>query len=146
MDTATEVLKLFLENPKENISGQYISERLGISRNAVWKGIEQLRKSGYIIEGITNKGYVISRFPTDVDKHYLQVKLSSFWKEIIVVDSIDSTNIQLKKLADQEQDQNQEQDQDQEQGKKRGTIFIAKEQTKGKGRLGRQWNSQSGGL
>lgn len=132
MDTATQVLEVFLANPKENISGQYISEQIGVSRNAVWKGIEQLRKSGYLIEGVTNKGYVITRFPTKADKHYLQAQLSPFWKDILVVEATDSTNQQLKALADK--------------GQPQGTLFMGREQTRGKGRLGRQWSSNEGGL
>ena len=132
MDTATKVLEVFLANPKENISGQYISEQIGVSRNAVWKGIEQLRKSGYLIEGVTNKGYVITTFPTKADKHYLQAQLSPFWKDILVVEATDSTNQQLKALADK--------------GQPQGTLFMGREQTRGKGRLGRQWSSNEGGL
>jgi BirA family biotin operon repressor/biotin-[acetyl-CoA-carboxylase] ligase len=50
--------------------------------------------------------------------------------EIIVYDTLDSTNTKLKELA--------------KAGAKSGTIIIAKEQTSGRGRLGRSFYSPSG--
>lgn len=52
--------------------------------------------------------------------------------EIIILDSIDSTNNYLKKLA--------------EENAKKGTIVIAKSQTKGRGRTGNCFFSPDGGL
>ncbi len=132
MDTTTEVLKIFLDNPNTTISGQHISKTLGVSRNAVWKAIEQLRKNGYFIEGITNKGYLITQLPSSLDEYYIKAISTDFWKEIIFLDSTVSTNTLLKRLADN--------------GQQNGTVMIAKEQTGGKGRLGRHWHSQLGGI
>lgn len=39
------------------ISGQELCERFGVSRTAVWKGINQLKNEGYQIEAVQNKGY-----------------------------------------------------------------------------------------
>lgn len=132
MDTTSQVLKIFLINPNEHISGQYISEQLSISRNAVWKAIELLRKNGYIFEAQTNKGYQLLEVPTEIDRYYLSIKLKDLCSEIIIEDKIESTNKLLKELADK--------------GQVDKTIIIAKEQEGGRGRLGRVWESQGGGL
>ena len=44
----------------EDISGQYLAEKLGVSRNAVWKAINSLKNDGYKITSSTNKGYCLS--------------------------------------------------------------------------------------
>lgn len=132
MDTISQVLEVFLNNPNESISGQYISEKLSISRNAVWKAIEQLRKNDYIFESQTNKGYQLVKIPNKIDRYYLSIKLQNLCTEIIVQEKIESTNKLLKELADN--------------GQADKTIIIAKEQSSGRGRLGRAWDSQEGGL
>ena len=39
------------------LSGQELSRDLGISRAAVWKAVEVLRRQGYDIEARTGRGY-----------------------------------------------------------------------------------------
>ena len=46
------------------ISGERLARRLGISRNSVWKAIEQLRGEGYAVEAVTNRGYRLVSRPT----------------------------------------------------------------------------------
>ncbi|MCC6013210.1 MAG: biotin--[acetyl-CoA-carboxylase] ligase [Candidatus Verstraetearchaeota archaeon] len=116
------------------ISGEEIAKRLNISRVAVHKKIQNLRKQGYIIEGIRGKGYrVIPRFdgllPLELK---LRLKTKIFGKEIITLESIDSTQRLIKELA--------------EKGFPEGTLVIALEQTNGKGRMNRKWYSPRGGL
>ena len=55
--TRSELLKLFTDKPGEYISGQSIAEKLGISRNSVWKAVSALKKEGYIIDARRNRGY-----------------------------------------------------------------------------------------
>ena len=43
--------------PGAYVSGEKISEELGISRAAVWKRIEALRAQGYQIESAGKRGY-----------------------------------------------------------------------------------------
>ena len=45
------------------VSGQALCERLGVSRTAVWKYINVLKKEGYEIESVTRKGYRLLRSP-----------------------------------------------------------------------------------
>ena len=51
------ILELLRENKGEFVSGQRMSERCEVSRTAIWKHIEALRKKGYTIESFTKKGY-----------------------------------------------------------------------------------------
>jgi BirA family biotin operon repressor/biotin-[acetyl-CoA-carboxylase] ligase len=116
------------------ISGEKIAKKLNISRVAVHKKIQNLRKQGYIIEGVRGKGYrLIPRFdgllPLELK---LRLKTKVFGKEIITLESIDSTQILIKELA--------------EKGFPEGTLVIALEQTSGKGRMNRKWISPKGGL
>ena len=43
------------------VSGEKISQELGISRAAVWKAIEALRQEGYEITSAPNRGYRLTR-------------------------------------------------------------------------------------
>ena len=44
----------------EDISGQYLAEKLGVSRNAVWKAINSLKNTDIKLHLPTNKGYCLS--------------------------------------------------------------------------------------
>ena len=45
------------------LSGQAISEQLGVSRAAVWKHIKALQQTGYEIDSRTNRGYRLVQSP-----------------------------------------------------------------------------------
>ncbi len=117
-----------LNNTEDFLSGQEISEKLGVSRTAVWKHINSLKNMGYDIESVNNKGYRLLSSPdlltADVIMSYLK---TDFIKEICYYPKTDSTNIRAKSLS--------------AEGKPSGTLVIAEEQTAGKGRRGRAWIS-----
>ena len=46
-----------LQESGDYLSGQELSRTLGISRAAVWKAVEALRRQGYDIEARTGRGY-----------------------------------------------------------------------------------------
>ena len=50
-----------LKETKDYLSGAQLGEQLGVSRAAVWKGIQKLRKEGYEIEAVTNRGYRLAK-------------------------------------------------------------------------------------
>ena len=52
----SEILRLLKESD-DYISGQQMCDRFHVSRTAVWKAIEQLKKEGYEIEAVRNRGY-----------------------------------------------------------------------------------------
>lgn len=111
------------------VSGQELCEALGVSRTAVWKGMQKLKKEGYQIEAIPNKGYCLVESPDIIDPDELSSIRQTAWagKKIVYFDVTDSTNIQAKRLA--------------EEGAPHGTLVIAGRQEAGRGRRGRAWES-----
>ena len=124
-----KILDILL-NADDFISGQEISEKLGVSRQAVWKAINALKQKGYEIQSVTNRGYHLVSSPNYLNESSLKSLLHNkiIGKNLIVLDSVDSTNDYLKKLGNE--------------GCENGTVVAAREQTKGKGRLGRTWQTK----
>lgn len=123
-----------LKKTKDYISGEYLSSTLNVSRTAIWKHIKNLKSKGYIIEGISNKGYKLISSPDLLNKNelLLLITTSIIGKNIIYFDNIDSTNIKAKELA--------------QKNIKDGSIIIAEQQALGSGRFNRKWISPRGGL
>lgn len=127
-----KIIEIILNNKNEFISGEDLSKKLGISRAAIWKHIKILKEEGYDIESVNRKGYRLSQSPSDLltyknINHELNTKVMG--NRIIHFDTLESTNDYAKQVASDESE---------------GTVIISEEQTKGKGRLGRQWHSKSG--
>ena len=61
MTTKGKVLQALADG--KAVSGEQLGETLGLSRNAVWKAISQMRKEGYEIEGATRRGYRLKASP-----------------------------------------------------------------------------------
>lgn len=123
-----------LKKTKDHISGEYLSSTLNVSRTAIWKHIKNLKSKGYVIEGISNKGYKLISSPDLLNKSELLplLKTSIIGRNIIHFDDIDSTNIKGKEFAKKSTED--------------GSIIIAEKQTLGSGRFNRKWVSPSGGL
>ena len=56
MKTTERVLELLEQNRGSAVSGEELAKILGVSRNAVWKAIEDLRRGGVKIYAKTKKG------------------------------------------------------------------------------------------
>jgi BirA family biotin operon repressor/biotin-[acetyl-CoA-carboxylase] ligase len=120
-----------LNNRDAFVSGQEISTGLGITRAAVWKKISGLRQKGFVIEAVPSKGYRLISAP-DLAADYLLPRVKgALWKELLVHDTVDSTNDLAMSLAAREDITP-------------GAVIIADRQTRGKGRLGRMWESPGG--
>lgn len=120
------IIKMFKEKDGF-LSGEEMSERLGITRAAIWKKINALRDKGYEISGTTAKGYRLIKSPEFSVEELRTLVAGDFGKEIIFAESLESTNAFAMELA--------------EKGAVHGTVVIADKQIKGKGRLGRTWVS-----
>ena len=57
------MLALLRARPGEFVSGEQVSEQLGLSRTAIWKAVDALRKEGYVIEARTGQGYRLVSVP-----------------------------------------------------------------------------------
>ena len=115
------------------VSGQELCEQFGVSRTAVWKAIGQLKKEGYVIEAVQNRGYrLVDQTEEVYNQADIQSRLKTKWvgQPLLFFDSIDSTNIRAKQEA--------------EQGAESGLLVVADKQTAGRGRRGRGWESPSG--
>ena len=123
-----------LKNSKEYVSGESLSSSLNVSRTAVWKHIKNLKNKGYMIEGISNKGYKLLSSPDKINKPDLfkNLKTKKIGRNFIHFDLIDSTNIKGKQLA--------------KENCPDGTLIVAEEQSCGTGRFKRAWNAPNGGL
>ena len=58
-----KILGLLRERMPEPVSGEEISSKLGVSRTAVWKHIQSLKNTGYDIESVPKKGYILHKAP-----------------------------------------------------------------------------------
>lgn len=131
MTTKEKVLGVLLESGGF-VSGETLAERLGISRNSVWKAVTSLRSDGFEIEAVTNKGYILSSEGTALSEPVIRKYLpENDSRSIYIFDTIDSTNNYAKKLASE--------------GAGNGTLVTADMQTAGRGRLGRSFCSPAGG-
>lgn len=125
----TKILDI-LKNSNDYISGEDMSKSLGISRAAVWKHINSLKKDGYEIISVTRRGYQLRSEPDIItpEKIYPYLNTRFIARNIKCYDEINSTNEAAKS----------------ENSCPDGTLFISDIQTAGKGRLGRSWLSPRG--
>ena len=72
-----EVLRLLLSGGI--VSGAEISERLGVTRAAVWKRVEQLRAAGYQVEAVGRRGYRLLSCPDALHAPLVERGLRTKW-------------------------------------------------------------------
>lgn len=127
--TRNQLIELLAANEKHYISGQALSEKLHISRSAVWKHMNELKKDGYSIEGVPNKGYKIIDYPEKITANTLKWGLATKWlgKTMVHKRITVSTQLIAHELA--------------RANDAHGTVVIADEQSGGKGRMDRAWHS-----
>jgi len=127
-----ELLKRLQAAGNEPLSGQQIADELNISRTAIWKHINQLKEEGYEIETIRKKGYILKQAANNLDPAKIKALLETthFGHTIFYEEILDSTQPTAHRLA--------------QEGAKEGTLVICEEQTAGRGRMMREWQSQRG--
>lgn len=112
-------------------SGEEIAKKFGISRNAVWKKIQRLKEMGFEVESKRRKGYKIVSQPDfsaiSILEALKSINAERIVKRIYYYPETDSTNNRARNLES-------------------GSFVIARRQLSGKGRLGREWMSEKGGL
>jgi len=130
MTTDAEILAALRSANEGGVSGAELSNKLGISRAAIWARIEELRQVGYDIEATPHLGYRLVSSPDALHADDLLARLGKtnvIGRDIRVFEETTSTNDVIEKLA---RDQVKE-----------GAVVFAESQSKGRGRLGRKWIS-----
>ncbi len=131
MTTDAQILSALRAAGDGSVSGTELSEKLGVTRAAIWARIEELRKLGYEIEAGPHLGYRLISTPDLLHADDLVSclgKTKVIGRDIRVFEETTSTNDVIEKLA--------------RDGVKEGVVVFAESQTKGRGRLGRKWVSQ----
>ncbi|WP_025022231.1 biotin--[acetyl-CoA-carboxylase] ligase [Ligilactobacillus hayakitensis] len=123
MTTEQKVYQLLINHSNTYLSGEEISNQLGLSRTAIWKAINNLKDKGYEILSKPRFGYQL------VDNGKLDENFIHKWMKsnfaLTLLDTVDSTNTQAKLLAAADKPQ----------------VIIANEQTAGYGRYRRDFSS-----
>jgi len=112
------------------VSGEDLSGKMGISRSAVWKQISRLRQEGYAIRSSSKKGYLFLGVPEMLLPAEIREGIGTEIfgrRDIAYFGELDSTNRKAKEMA--------------AEGAPEGTLVVAEEQSRGRGRIGRSWYS-----
>ena len=123
------VLAFLAEAGDEFVSGEAISDKLGLSRAAVWKHVNALRSQGYRIEAVPARGYRLLEIPDRLGELEVRPLLNTHdvGQALHWYEEVGSTNDVAKELADE--------------GALHGEVVIAERQSAGRGRRGRSWSS-----
>ena len=126
-----DILKALLD-AGDYCSGQALCERFHVTRTAVWKAVAKLRDEGYTIEARQNRGYLLRNTGYLLSQASLDEAFGDqrFLKRWVFLQQTDSTNLEVKRAAGE--------------GDEGPTLFVAEEQTAGRGRRGRNWSSPPG--
>lgn len=130
MSLDATILKALRAAPSGSVSGAELSQTLGVSRAAVWARVRELRSLGYDIAASPHLGYKLISAPDLLHADDLLARLGTtqvIGRDIRVFEQTTSTNDIVEKLA--------------RDGVKEGVVVFAEAQTRGRGRLGRQWLS-----
>lgn len=127
-----ELLKRLFEANGEPVSGQEIADQFGLSRTAIWKYIKDLEQEGYEIGTIRKKGYYLITTPDRVNEANVQKYLTTknYGQHIRYFETCSSTQIIAHEEAQNDAPN--------------GTVILAEEQTAGRGRMARPWDSALG--
>jgi len=117
------------------ISGTKLAEEIGAGRSEVWRLVQQLRQLGVQITGHPATGYQLQSVPDLLLPEMLSplVRGTIFGQHIHHFYKIGSTNVAAMEAASE--------------GAPEGSVFVAEQQTAGRGRGGHSWHSaQSDGI
>lgn len=132
MSLDTQILSLLRKAQRESVSGAELAQELGLSRAVVSARVKELRSLGYEIAADPHHGYRLLGAPDVLHADDLLSLVASnrvVGRDIRVFEETSSTNDVAERLA--------------RDGVREGVAVFAESQTKGRGRLGRQWLSPS---
>jgi BirA family biotin operon repressor/biotin-[acetyl-CoA-carboxylase] ligase len=132
MNVKSELLATLANAKGDYISGAALADKLGVSRNAVWKAVRALEAEGFSITSVTSKGYKLNDDNNKLSADLIQplLRTKELGRNMTVYDTVESTNNITKEL-----DSN---------SAPNGTTTVANHQTAGRGRRGRTFVSPEG--
>ncbi len=126
------ILRALLDAGDGFVSGNALARELGVSRVSVWQHMEKLRDQGFGFEAVRSRGYRLTAKPAALNAALIAARLPAALDcRIIALDTVDSTNDEAMRLVSQ--------------GATTPLVVIAAEQTRGRGRMGREWLSEPNG-
>ncbi len=123
-------MRLLIAHATVVVSGTKIAAEIGTSRSEIWRLIQQLRQLGVDIAGHPSTGYSLKSMPDLLLPDMLSPQLQGtiFGKQIHHYYKIASTNTAAMEAASA--------------GAPEGSVFLAEQQTAGRGRGANQWHSE----
>ena len=123
------IVRLLTDHAMVTVSGTKVAEEIGVSRSEVWRLVQQLRSMGVEIAGRPATGYQLERVPDLLLPDILAPLLKStrFGEHIHHFFRLGSSNVAAMHAA--------------ARGAPEGSVFLAEEQTAGRGRGGHSWHS-----
>jgi BirA family transcriptional regulator, biotin operon repressor / biotin---[acetyl-CoA-carboxylase] ligase len=124
-----KIVRVLMSFPTVVISGTKLAQEIGTNRSEVWRLVQQLRTLGVEIAGHPASGYQLTAVPDLLLPEMLEslVRGTIFGEHIHHYYRAGSTNtLALEASAD---------------GAPEGSVFLAEQQTAGRGRANNQWHS-----
>ncbi len=124
-----QIIRVLADHATVVISGTKLADEIDSTRSEVWRLVEQLRSFGVEITGHAATGYQLTKIPDLPLPEILdpQLKGTLFANKVHHYFRLGSTNAEAMQAA--------------ASGAVEGSIFLAEEQTAGRGRGGHSWTS-----
>lgn len=127
MTLRDKIIYMLESNKGEFVSGQDIAKSASVSRSAVAKCVNALKDEGYPIVSVNNQGHRLDTTCDILSEPAICADLNEEGVTVRVFQSIDSTNTEAKRAV--------------ANGLTENALFVANEQTAGRGRRGRSFYS-----
>jgi BirA family transcriptional regulator, biotin operon repressor / biotin---[acetyl-CoA-carboxylase] ligase len=123
------IVRVLMHYPTVVISGTKLAQEIGTTRSEVWRLVQQLRTLGVDIAGHPSSGYQLTAVPDLLLPELLEplVRGTMFGEHIHHYYRTGSTNTLALEAA--------------AAGAPEGSVFVAEQQTAGRGRGSNQWHS-----
>jgi len=124
------IVRLLMEHATVVVSGTKIADEISSSRSEVWRLIQQLRSMGVDVAGHPATGYQLRSVPDLLLPEIVRplVRGTIFESQVHHFYKVGSTNTAAMAAA--------------AEGAPEGSVFLAEEQTAGRGRGANSWQSQ----
>ena len=127
------ILRALLGAGTDFLSGEALAGRLGISRVAVWKRIETLKRRGHVIEAVRRRGYRLAAPAPEPTEAGILARVGDGFglRSLVLAADSPSTNEEAARLL--------------AAGEEAPFACLTRRQPGGKGRRGRSWSGASEG-